>query len=455
MMTPAIALGSWEINSTDQAVPLFALWALAIAALTLWISRAPLGRLLRAIREDEGAVESVGKPVVGPKILIFALSAAIAGLTGAFAVGYLRFIAPATYSLDLSILVAACVVLGGPGNILGGIIAGVAIGLLRPLLENSGFLSADTAIPLQSVIFGMVLVLGILLRPQGIIPELTRRLPKPAKGANSSAPVIGDTKPRNFQPAQGTPAKLSVRGLSKKFGGLQAVEQVDLDLFPGEIVALIGPNGAGKTTIFSLITGALSPDEGKVTLDGKSLSGSTPSATARSGMVRYFQSVRTFPNLSALDNVALAVPRQIGESLKDVLFRPFAMRSSMARVRDIALQQLKIVGCSDYAQDRVSDLPYGQQKLVALARILATGADVLLLDEPVSGVDPRAAEGVISIVRQLADSGKTICIVEHSLHIVEQLADRIVFLDSGRVIAQGSVREITGRDDLVSLYFGT
>jgi branched-chain amino acid transport system permease protein len=460
---PPIAFLSWQIDSTDRAVPFFLIWVLILAGLAVWIGRTPFGRLLRGIREDEVAVESVGKPVVGPKTVVFAFSAALAGGTGALAVGYLGFIAPPTFNMNLAVLVAACVVLGGPGNIFGGVVAAVAIGLLRPILENVGALSADTAIPIQSVVFGCALVLGIMFRPQGLFPERGMKpLGVSAAGPRRESPL--DAQPAEVAAAnlpsasersnRGEPV-LSVRGLSKKFGGLQAVNSVDLDLYPGEIVALVGPNGAGKTTIFNLVTGALPRDSGTVSLKGMNISGLDPRQTARLGMVRYFQSVRAFQGLSAIENVAIAVPSQTGETLLEVLTRPFAVRLDIQKTFREALKQLAVVGAAEYAYEAVRNLAYGQQKLVALGRVLATGAEVLLLDEPTSGVDPRSAEGIIALVRDLANAGKTICIVEHSLHVVSKLADRIVFMDGGRVLAQGSVQDITKRADLVALYFGT
>jgi branched-chain amino acid transport system permease protein len=460
---PPIAFLGWQMSTTNQAVPLFLIWVALLAGLALWIVWTPFGLLLRGIREDEMAVESVGKPVVAPKTVIFAFSAALSGVTGALAVGYLGFIAPPTFNMNLAVLVAACVVLGGPGNIGGGVIAASAIGLLRPVLENIGALSADTAIPIQSVVFGAALVLGIMFRPQGLFPERGLRpagaKASPSRSARAAIPrsVASSADPTCRTPggANRPGAVLSVRGLSKRFGGLQAVEAVDLDLYAGEIVALVGPNGAGKTTIFNLVTGALPPDRGAITLKGKDISGYDPRRNARLGMVRYFQNVRAFQSLSAIENVALAVPFQKGEALWESLARPRAVLASLRTTFREAMTQLEFVGASSYAYETVRDLAYGQQKLVALGRLLATGAEVILLDEPTAGVDPLSAERIIALVRDLANAGKTICIVEHSLHVVSKLADRIVFMDSGRVIAEGSVEAITTRKDLVALYFGT
>ncbi|MCA9849018.1 MAG: ATP-binding cassette domain-containing protein, partial [Dehalococcoidia bacterium] len=168
-----------------------------------------------------------------------------------------------------------------------------------------------------------------------------------------------------------------------------------------------------------------------------------------------FQNVRSFPGLTALQNVAMAVPHQPGESLLRLFAMPFGSIRADRRTRAKAMQHLEFVGAADLADELVGNLAFGQQKLVAFARMLATDADVLLLDEPTSGVDPKSAEQIIELVRSLAAMGKTICIVEHSLHVVTSLSDRVVFMDAGKVIAEGSVDNITKREDLVDLYFGT
>jgi len=248
--------------------------------------------------------------------------------------------------------------------------------------------------------------------------------------------------------------KVRVAGLSKRFGGLVAVDDVNLELRAGEIVALVGPNGAGKTTLFNLFTNVITPDAGVVELRGVDVRKMRASAIAKSGMVRSWQHVRVFPNMSVLDNVAVAVPNQLSESLLRLATSPRASMRREAEVLRIALDHLEFVGMREHAFTMARNLSFGQQKAVAIARVLATGSEVLLLDEPTSGVDPKSAEEAINLVKRLARAGKCVCIVEHSLHVVEALADRVVFLDSGRVIAEGSVSEITSRPELHELYFG-
>lgn len=457
MAVSGIGIGSFSIDSTDEALWFFLAAAVLSGLFCSFIARSPFGRLLRGIREDEGVVRALGKDTVMPKSLAFAVAAGLAGGIGALSAGYTQFVAPATYNLDFAVLVAACVALGGPGNILGSTVAAIVIGCIRPILQNLG-MTSTAAIPWESVIFGLLLVLGIRFRPKGLFPESFRWFSGAHVAQHAPAPhdaqQPAEARSRGANGADRTPV-VEARDLSKRYGGLQAVENFSVDLYGGEIVALIGPNGAGKTTIFNLLMDNQRSDTGSIKLRGRSIFGLGTAAIAQSGMVRYFQGVRAFGNMTALDNVALAVPHQTGEKLSGLLTNPFAVRRKEREVRARAMELLSFVGIADLSDAIVQDLPFGQQKLVAFARLIATGADVLLLDEPASGVDPRAAEQIIALVRQLAAEGKTICIVEHSLHVVSELADRVVFMNAGKVIADGSIEEVTSRPDLVDLYFGT
>ena len=185
------------------------------------------------------------------------------------------------------------------------------------------------------------------------------------------------------------------------------------------------------------------------------MTGKPPHQLVRRGLARSFQDVRVCQRLTALDNVAIGVQDQPGEHVSRIVLRPFATRAAEARVRQKALDCLALLGIADRAHIRVSELSYGDQKLVAIARLLATDCDVLLLDEPTSGVDPASVEKVIDGIARLRDLGHTVCLVEHSVHFVQRLADRAVFLDQGAVIAQGTVDELMNRRELAELYFGT
>jgi branched-chain amino acid transport system permease protein len=204
-----------------------------------------------------------------------------------------------------------------------------------------------------------------------------------------------------------------------------------------------------------MITGTLKPDFGTVLLNGVEITGDSPVKIARRGLARSFQDVRICERMTVLDNVMMAVPDQPGEAISHLTFRPFKTRKSGKLTRDRALECLALFGVADKSFLHAGELSYGDQKLVAIARLLATDCDVLLLDEPTSGVDPANVEGVMQGVSRLRDLGRTVCLVEHSVHFVQQLADRAIFLDQGVVLAEGTVQELINTQELSDLYFGS
>ena len=444
-------------------VPMF--WVLLcgtiITILICWgLGQSPFGRLLKAIREHETAVESVGKDPVIPELLAFGISAALAGSIGALAVFYYGSAVPGNYTIDLSILMIAAVVLGGAGNITGTILGAVALGLLEPVLRQ---IVGDASIPWQAVIYGAALVLMMRLRPEGLLPErkgftkLAARL-RSSRELRPALPTPGEALERLSRVTVNNSEQLEmvveVQDLKKSFGGLAAVNGATFGLQVGVVTALIGPNGAGKTTIFNMICGTDSVDSGRVFLMGEDVTGQPTHKLAKKGLVRSFQDIRVCQKLSALDNVAMAVPRQSGENVLQLIVYPHRVRREEARVRRRSLDCLALLDLADKAEVKVGDLSYGDQKLVAIARLIATDSDVLLLDEPTSGVDPVSVERVVDGIGRLRELGRTVCLVEHSVHFVQRLADRAVFLDQGSVIAEGTVAELMKRADLAELYFG-
>jgi ABC-type branched-subunit amino acid transport system ATPase component len=303
----------------------------------------------------------------------------------------------------------------------------------------------------------------MILRPAGLIPEGSFRRVKKTKPRVVSSVNTQDwpgiqfgkfTNKRTQSAQEDVDDVLTITDIRKSFGGLSAVGGASFSLKKGQITALIGPNGAGKTTIFNMVTGTLGCDSGSVTLNGRELTGMKPYEVERLGIARSFQDVRLNDNMTVLDNVAVAVPNQPGEKVSGLILHPIMSRKAENAVENIALECLTVLGVADSANQLVKDLSYGDQKLVAIARLLATDCDVLLLDEPTSGVDPGSVNLVIEGVSKLRDLGKTVCLVEHSVHFVERLADHAVFLDQGVVIAQGTVAELVSSDELTELYFG-
>ena len=474
---------------SDWLVPLVVA-AVVVYALCWRLGESPWGRVLRSIRDDDLAARALGKNVYAYKLTVFGITAGLAGLAGALLFFFNQLASPDVYGFDISLSIFAMVIFGGIGNLTGSLLGAAVLTFLQPVLIEVVDLRPEVSFLVQAVIYGAILILVIRLRPEGVLPEgrgsLLRlfRRPTPARrptggGAQPPAgpqvsapgtprPGTGDAAPRTaerVEPTAGRTPTVTVRDVTKSFGGIRAVNGLSLELYPGVITALIGPNGAGKTTVFNLLTGALRPDSGSIRLDGQEVVGRSPNAVARLGMVRSFQDVRLFDSLSVLDNVTLAVQNNAarhrrpvsvdgGENLVDLFLRPGRTNQVERASRDAAWHWLEMVGLPDVAATRAADLSYGQQKLVAIARLLATEAQVLLLDEPLSGVDSLWVDRVLDVVSGLREHGKAVCIVEHSVHVVEQLADTVAFMEAGQVTAQGTIAELTSDARLTEAYFG-
>jgi ABC-type branched-subunit amino acid transport system ATPase component len=255
---------------------------------------------------------------------------------------------------------------------------------------------------------------------------------------------------RNAAPS----ALLEVRGVSKRFGGILAVDQLSFDIAGGRSTSLIGPNGAGKTTVFNLITGFLSCDTGDVWFKARKISGLPSHRVARLGIARSFQDLRLFSRMSVLDTVLVGRKRQSGENLVHALFNPVRVAGEERANRDAAMAYLEFVGLADRARGLTEDLSFAEQKLLVMARLLATEAECLLLDEPTSGLDLGSARKMCGMIRGLVQQGKTVCLIEHNLDIVKEASDWILFLDQGRAVAMGTPNEILKDRKLAEIYFG-
>jgi branched-chain amino acid transport system ATP-binding protein len=250
------------------------------------------------------------------------------------------------------------------------------------------------------------------------------------------------------------PAYLHVSHVSKSFGGLQALNDCSFSLRRGEITCLVGPNGAGKTSVFNVITGFLRPDAGSVHHSGQELTGLQPRAVVALGICRSFQNLRMFTELSVLDNVTVYLPSRTDENPFRPILRPLRTHAERRTRRAEAMEILREVGLADRAEDPVRNLSYGEQKLLCVGRLLASHAELLLLDEPTSGLSAQALEDMLALVLRLKEKGKTFLVVEHNTSIVRRLADTVVFLHQGHVLAQGDPQSIIADPKLGEIYFG-
>jgi branched-chain amino acid transport system permease protein len=473
---------------------------LVLTALVLavcWrLGESPFGRVLRGIRDDESVVRSLGKNVFVYKIVTFGVTSAMAGLAGALLAYYNQIAIPGEYGFATTMSIIAMVILGGIGNLVGSVLGAFVVVALEPVLQKTIHVAADKASLLRLIVFGLIVVAVLIVRPEGLLPErlrgsgarrrdffsvfgsvlpgFRREQSRPAidevtVGAVAVAPdqhVINSGGSTNDVAVLGQPVRIAsdapsagesvvvVQALKKSFGGIVAVTDLEFELERASITGLIGPNGAGKTTVFNLLTGALKPDVGTIYLDGKDITAWSPNRVARAGMVRSFQDVRIYPRISALENVSIGVPQQPGERAYKLFLVPRRVGRGERETRARALDCLGFVGLAERAGVAAGQLSFGDQKLVALARILATGAEVLLLDEPASGMDGRSVDRMLEIIDLIRLEGKTICIVEHNLHVVERIAQRIYFMESGSIIAAGTMDELIAQPRLAEAYFG-
>jgi ABC-type branched-subunit amino acid transport system ATPase component len=246
---------------------------------------------------------------------------------------------------------------------------------------------------------------------------------------------------------------LVVEKLEKRFGGVQAVRDCDFVVKEGTITGLIGPNGAGKTTVFNMLTGLIKPDNGRILLQGKLIDGMEPHEVFRMGVSRTFQLLRIFPKLSALENVMLAIPGKDEHPL-DRILKPRVVKAEEANRREKAIAALRLVNLHEKMDLPAGELSYGQQKLLDIARCVAADAKIILLDEPVAGVNPVLRAGIANLLKRLQKSGKTILLIEHDMTFVMGLCDTIVVMDHGEEIAVGTPAQIKKNKRVIGAYLG-
>lgn len=420
---------------------------LLVQMLNDYAMRSRYGRSLNAIKESESFAVTVGIDAARWRSLVFVVSAVLAGLAGYFFAHQAGYVSSDAFGLDRSIALLIAVVIGGLGRAYGPLLGATILILLQQF-------TADLY-ELSYFIFGGILLVVMLFFPSGAVGALSRLRRPASRVARDSEARADASEPLPMSAlapsASGAPI-LELQGVTKSYAGVVAVSDVSIRVMPGTVHAVIGPNGAGKSTLINVLSGLYSANSGSIRFEGRDIAGLAPHRRAALGLTRTFQNLQLIGTLTVVENVMLGLQRKRG--LLSGWLRWLVSDAEEREDREEAMRLLRFFNIERFADTLPGELAYGHRKLCELARALAQRPKMLLLDEPIAGLNESEAREIMSKIRSLKALGVTILLVEHNMTFVMELSDTISVLDYGKKIAEGPPSEIQANEVVIKAYLG-
>jgi len=429
----------------------YLLWLLvllaSVAMIHLLDSRT--GRALRALKSGTTMPEAMGVDTYRMKVTAFVLAALLASVSGWLFAHFQRSVNPSPFGLKMGIEYLFMGVIGGIGHVWGALAGASVVKVLEDQLQVWLPKLLGGGGNYEVIVFGILLVLVLQYARDGVWAFIEMRLPKVRRKVDwADAPALSERK----KPAHGE-LVLDVNAVRKEFGGLVAVNDVSFQVRAGEIIGLIGPNGAGKSTTFNLVTGVLPATRGEVKFLGQRVDGLSSRRIAQRGVSRTFQHVKMIPGMTVLENVALGAHMRGGRGVASAMLR--IDRAEERGLLREAERQLKRIGMAEHMHELAGNLALGPQRLMEIARALCADPALLLLDEPAAGLRLQEKQGLIAVLRQLRDEGLSILLVEHDMDLVMEITDRIVVMEFGTKLIEGTPEEVQASPAVRAAYLGT